>query len=382
MAEMRGMLLLLLCVSHSSAKCGIQKSLLSDILEDSLVHSKMFPWVVSLQDSRYSHLAFGCILSEFWILSSASTFQHRKNVVVLVGIANMDARMRGHTEYPVNAIILHEAFNNHSMRNNIALLKTDSPMQFNDLVQPICFLSRRLINPPTFRTCWVAGWNPTSATGEHMTMSVLRKMPVKNVKSCPLSQLPETACCTHKEEKVEHICLGDPGNPVICELLQQDLWVLRGVLNEGGEQCTGPFVYTRVEHYSDWILEESDRVGPSLNSLRHWEKVTLPSMDLKDIKPPRTHAGHPGRVHVPYHKPAWHARHFLPGKHARNNLYFRPPGLREAGRSSDLAIQPMYYDYYGGESGERGTTSRHNGCCRTRDNMLLCLLLLLLCSGT
>lgn len=33
--------------------------------------------MVSLQDSQYTHLAFGSILSEFWILSIASAFQNR-----------------------------------------------------------------------------------------------------------------------------------------------------------------------------------------------------------------------------------------------------------------------------------------------------------------
>ncbi|MBZ3871272.1 Inactive serine protease 54 [Sciurus carolinensis] len=77
MAEMRGVLLVLLCVAQSSAGCGLQKFPLKDRSEENLVISTQFPWVVSVQDLRYTHLAFGCILSEFWILSIASAFQNR-----------------------------------------------------------------------------------------------------------------------------------------------------------------------------------------------------------------------------------------------------------------------------------------------------------------
>lgn len=42
-----------------------------------MVGEKEFPWIVSLQDSHYTHLTFGSILSQFWILSIASAFQNR-----------------------------------------------------------------------------------------------------------------------------------------------------------------------------------------------------------------------------------------------------------------------------------------------------------------
>lgn len=48
-----------------------------EISEEGLVNDKEFPWVVSLQDSQYTHLAFGSILSEFWIISIASVLQNR-----------------------------------------------------------------------------------------------------------------------------------------------------------------------------------------------------------------------------------------------------------------------------------------------------------------
>ncbi|EPQ12247.1 Inactive serine protease 54 [Myotis brandtii] len=75
---MAGMLLvLLLCASHAAASCGIQKISVIETSEEGLVSEKEFPWVVSLQNSHHAHLAFGSILSEFWILSIASAFQHR-----------------------------------------------------------------------------------------------------------------------------------------------------------------------------------------------------------------------------------------------------------------------------------------------------------------
>ncbi|EDL11176.1 mCG52608 [Mus musculus] len=164
MAEMRGMLLMLLYISHSSsAICGIQKATIADKLKENLVSSTEFPWVVSIQDKQYTHLAFGCILSEFWILSTASALQHRPEVIAVVGISNMDPRKTDHREYSVNTIIPHENFDNVSMGNNIALLKTESAMHFNDLVQAICFLGKKLHKPPALKNCWVAGWGNQEA---------------------------------------------------------------------------------------------------------------------------------------------------------------------------------------------------------------------------
>lgn len=57
--------------------CGIQKANIEEESKENLVSSTEFPWVVSLQDQKYTHLAFSCILSEFWILNSASALQDR-----------------------------------------------------------------------------------------------------------------------------------------------------------------------------------------------------------------------------------------------------------------------------------------------------------------
>ncbi|XP_006878978.1 PREDICTED: inactive serine protease 54 [Elephantulus edwardii] len=386
MAEMRAVLLLLLCVSHSSANCGIQKAYIPDTLEDNLVHRKMFPWVVSLHDSYYTQLALGCILSEFWILSTASTFQHRNSAVVIVGIANMDVRKRAFKEYAINTIIIHKDFDNSSMNNNIALLKTDSTMKFNDLVQPICFLGRRLQKPlEVLRNCWVSGWNPTSATETQLTMSVLRKISVKDVDLCPLNRPWKTACSIHfhREQKTYNICLGDPGNPMMCQLPKSDLWVLRGVLTQGNNKCSGPFLYTKVEDYSDWIKEESEKVGPALYPLSNWEKMPPHSSGLRDLMTQRSQAqnssakGHQEQRRGTSRPPS----HLGTAKEPGSSPHSRQKGLRETGRVSEIAMQPMYYDYYSGEAGEGESVAGQNSLHQPQQTTVLFSLLAFFCSS-
>ncbi|EHH60436.1 Plasma kallikrein-like protein 4 [Macaca fascicularis] len=401
---MRGVLLVLLGLLHSSTSCGVQKASVfyGPDLKEGLVSSMEFPWVVSLQDSQYTHLAFGCILSEFWVLSIASAIQNRpvplllgpaasprniyfllgpdqnyvsalttpnyivdsqhywrKDIVVIVGISNMDPSKIAHTEYPVNTIIIHEDFDNNSMSNNIALLKTDTAMHFGNLVQSICFLGRKLHTPPVLQNCWVSGWNPTSAvkafllpeeaTGNHMTMSILRKIFVKDLDICPLHKLQKTECGSHTKEETKTACLGDPGSPMMCQLQQFDLWVLRGVLNFGGETCPGLFLYTKVEDYSKWITSKAERAGPPLSSLHHWEKLISFSHHRPNAAMTQnsdSELGHVGSYLQGQGRTITHSRL---ATSSRDDLDVREKGVKESGRSPEASVQPLYYDYYGGE---------------------------------
>uniref|UniRef100_H0UZ13 Inactive serine protease 54 n=1 Tax=Cavia porcellus TaxID=10141 RepID=H0UZ13_CAVPO len=343
MAEIRGVLLVLLYVSHSSASCGIQKTPLVDESEENLVSAMEFPWVVSVQDSQYTHLAFGCILSHFWILSIASALQDRLEVIAVVGIANMDPRKNAYIEYPVSTIIIHEDFDNYSMNNNIALLRTDSTMHFDDLVQSICFLGKELPVLPALQNCWVSGWNPTSATGNHMTMSILRRISVKDVDLCPLPKLKKLGCGSHTERETDTVCLGEPGSPMMCQLKNLDLWVLRGLLTHGGEKCPGLYLYTKVEDYSDWITSQASHAGPSLSSLHHWEKMIhfshhrVPAVVTRNVYSQHVHVG-------------WSKSYLQEQRKTVAPLQIK--GLQQPGHPAEVPFQPMYYDYYGGEAGK------------------------------
>ncbi|KAK2488964.1 hypothetical protein MC885_004786 [Smutsia gigantea] len=57
----------------------------------------------------------------------------------------------------------------------------------------------------------------------------------------------------------------------MCQLQQFDLWVLRGIMNQGGEKCPGLFLYIKVEDYSDWITSKTKTTNAPVSSFHHWE---------------------------------------------------------------------------------------------------------------
>ncbi|XP_007468391.1 PREDICTED: inactive serine protease 54-like [Lipotes vexillifer] len=150
--------------------------------------------------------------------------------------------------------------------------------------------------------------------------------------------------------------LGDPGNPMMCELKELNLWVLRGILSQGGEKCPGLFLYIKVEDYSNWITSKTKKTSPPLSSFHHWKNpIPFPSHSSCDVVTQKKHAGlsQVGRSQ-PYFQGQKRATMHSWSQMANGtpvSLDFREKGLRESDKS-EVAIQPMYYDYYGGEVGE------------------------------
>jgi len=70
---------------------------------------------------------------------------------------------------------------------------------------------------------------------------------------------PESMLCAGYAEGGKDACVGDSGGPLVCYAARR--WRLVGMVSWGGKMCASvnkPGVYTRVEHYFDWIKKYVD----------------------------------------------------------------------------------------------------------------------------
>ena len=73
---------------------------------------------------------------------------------------------------------------------------------------------------------------------------------------------PETMLCAGYAEAEKGPCKGDSGGPLVCR--RAGRWRLVGIVSWGGGEesvcpsAKNPGVFTRVEHYVDWIKKHVD----------------------------------------------------------------------------------------------------------------------------
>nr|KAF6407832.1 serine protease 54 [Molossus molossus] len=155
-----------------------------------------------------------------------------------------------------------------------------------------------------------------------MTMSILRKISVKDMDLCPSNKLLKRGCGNHVEEETHTVCLGDPGNPLMCQLQGSDLWVLRGLLSQGGEKCPGLFLYIKVS----WTETQSQ------TQLQTQTEVTI------------FMAGTPWLENS-----------------SEESIESRGKGITELGSISESSVQSTHYSYYDDHVGEGESVSHQNG---------------------
>ncbi|XP_054856812.1 inactive serine protease 54 [Eublepharis macularius] len=340
-----GLFLLCLSILHyaqADADCGPRVAALLGSKQD-VTSAGEFPWVVSLRDFYNNHIAMGCILSQYWIISVAASFQNRSQIFAVPEVTGQKSSRS--TPFPISAIFLPEDFDELTLAHNIGLLKVADPLEFSETVQPICFPHEDF---PTnaLKSCVVAGWrNPRAGRGS------LMKLPVEDIDPCPLKRTMTTECSSHREGDDAVGCLGDPGNPLMCQATETGHWLLKGVLTEGGTRCYGPFLYTRLSHYSDWIVTTTAKGGapiyPTLGRrdfavrtpAEEPRGVLEPFLDSRVLNFSKASEDHPLSSDAEPQEGS--AEEFLDGP------------ARPQGKSL-----PVYYDYYSGEQLPISTANR------------------------
>ncbi|NWT61826.1 ACRO protein, partial [Erythrocercus mccallii] len=122
-----------------------------------------WPWIVSIQHPRVPRTGNWCggsLIGMQWVLTAAHCFDKIKKIgilKVLIGATQLtqpgpEAQVR-----QIKNLFRHENYKRSDIRNDIALLELNEPVDCSPYIQLAC------VADPTLRVselqnCWIAGW--------------------------------------------------------------------------------------------------------------------------------------------------------------------------------------------------------------------------------
>ncbi|CAF0854945.1 unnamed protein product [Adineta ricciae] len=203
--------------------------------------------IVSIRSkNKNKHLCSGSILSEFYILTSASCIENLSTygLMVLAGIHNRSEAAGIYRK--VDRIFMHPNYAGHldNYANDLAILHVSEPFYFES--------SSKLA---------VVGWGLMNCQNKSREQDLLQQIEVYST-----DQLEKTCYILDKHQNFQFCaglanmqgevpCVGDPGSPVFLWL--RDHWVQVGIgsyiFDYGAFRNLG--IYTRTIEYNEWIQQ-------------------------------------------------------------------------------------------------------------------------------
>lgn len=230
------------------------------------------PFIVSLQwqtELRRQHFCAAAIVNQDWILTAAHCIQALPvDSVIVVVAGKTDLReedSEAHQLRYVSDYVIHENFTGGISSDDLALLKVEQPLEFNDAVQAIDMPRTKDIPVGTAKTF---GWGSTSMDIIPEFPQVLHaaSMELIDYQKCEealggagATPLITSNLCTGPLEGGVSTCNGDSGGPLV-KTNAEGHSTLIGIVSWGFYPCGGPntpSIYVSVSSYTKWIEEKT-----------------------------------------------------------------------------------------------------------------------------
>lgn len=185
-------------------------------------------------------------MNAFWIVTAGhcAFFRSPTSIQVAVGSVHI---AQGQL-YDISDVIVNRDFNRDTLQNDIALLKTSTPIMFSEFVKPVD-MARDNVNTPLEAVA--SGWGLTTYPGEVPETLQFLEMNIITTDECKkmltfVDVFQTTLCVLNKMG--EGLCRGDSGGPLVANN------TLLGIVSFGMPCAKGvPDGLTKVAEYYGWI---------------------------------------------------------------------------------------------------------------------------------
>ncbi|XP_031331648.1 chymotrypsin-1-like [Photinus pyralis] len=227
------------------------------VVGGSTAPDRAYPYQISIRLQDWGHICGGSIINDGHVLTAAHCVsgENVKDMTVVAGTNRLIDSQQ--TNYTVREAIIHEDFQLFLMNDDIAILKLNEKIIFNDRIQPVGLTE---VYPPPGTNCTLTGWGstvyPWTEFPDQLQHIRLKTISLEECKrKLPLNALPvgqEQICTLTKTG--EGACGGDSGGPLVDNASGGQI----GVISWGYSCALGwPDIYTNVYAYRGWIGERS-----------------------------------------------------------------------------------------------------------------------------
>ncbi|XP_030764204.1 serine protease 44-like [Sitophilus oryzae] len=226
-----------------------------------------WPWIAALFVNGRQFCG-GSLIDKIHILSAAHCVAHMTSwdvakLTVRLGDHNIKTNSEvNHIEKRVKRVVRHRGFDSRTLYNDISILTLDSPVQFSNVIRPICLPSaggRDLAGS----TGTVIGWGSIRESGPQPAVLQEVNIPIWSNRDCKQKYgaaapggIVEHMVCAGQANRDS--CSGDSGGPL---MVNHGKWTQIGIVSWGIGCGKGqyPGVYTRVQSFLPWIMKNLNK---------------------------------------------------------------------------------------------------------------------------